>query len=569
MIDVAGDQLVPAWLQRLAAIGWRVLATLLVGAVFAAVGIYLSTVTAAILVGVIVVATFGPIDQYLRTRRGWPRGPAAAITSVIALGAVILTVFLVVVAFVPYTIDLLRTIQAAVDGLLGWLTNIGAPPGLIDLVTGLIRGVEGWLTAAVAQLAGPIGTVVTILVLGGFLTFYLLEDGDRAWATITENLDEWRKDALTARGVVAFSQVGDYLRGTAILAVTAALSRVAFLLVLGVPFVGPLGVIVFLSGFVPYLGPLFATAVLSLVTLATRGPVAVVVLLLLIVAAGFAQNRLLTRFVYRSTVRVPAAIVLIVVSAGAALFGIGGVFAAVPVGAAIAAFAPAVIQALGADSDAKAARTVQDEVGAGSDRALVPIWLDRLGQWSWRALVVLALAAVAVQLIVVPIFSAPVVIAIIVACAMKPSSDRLRERGLTPTSAALVVTLGTVLVVSVVLVATIVSLAGQLPEIVAQASTGASHMNLGPVPSDLVRSLGPTLIPTAAALVSNVAGIAVVLVTAALLTFFFLRDGPDWWARLLQRIPANRRAVRPVKTVICGERTSTWKSGVVSRIVSR
>ena len=542
-IDVAGDELVPAWLQRLAAIGWRVLATLLVGAVFAAVGIYLSTVTAAILVGVIVVATFGPIDQYLRTRRGWARGPAAAITSVIALGAVILTVFLVVVAFVPYTVDLLRTIQAAVDGLLGWLTNIGAPPGLIDLVTGLIRGVEGWLTAAVAQLAGPIGAVVTILVLGGFLTFYLLEDGDRAWATITENLDEWRKDALTARGVVAFSQVGDYLRGTAILAVTAALSRVVFLLLLGVPFVGPLGVIVFLSGFVPYLGPLFATAVLSLVTLVTRGPVAVVVLLLLIVAAGFAQNRLLARFVYRSTVRVPAAIVLIVVSAGAALFGIGGVFAAVPVGAAIAAFAPAVIQALGADSDAKAARTVQDEPGAGSDRALVPIWLDRLGQWSWRALVVLALTAVAVQLIVVPIFSAPVVIAIIVACAMKPSSDRLRERGLTPTSAALVVTLGTVLVVSVVLVATIVSLAGQLPEIVAQASTGASHLNLGPVPSDLVRSLGPTLIPTAAALVSNVAGVAVVLVTAALLTFFFLRDGPDWWARLLQRVPANRRAV--------------------------
>ena len=62
-IDVAGDQLVPAWLQRLAAIGWRVLATLLVGAVFAAVGIYLSTVTAAILVGVIVVATFGPFEH--------------------------------------------------------------------------------------------------------------------------------------------------------------------------------------------------------------------------------------------------------------------------------------------------------------------------------------------------------------------------------------------------------------------------------------------------------------------------------------------------------------------------
>src|SRR5947207_13560978 len=120
-IDVAGDQLVPAWLQRLAAIGWRVLATLLVGAVFAAVGIYLSTVTAAILVGVIAVATFGPIDQYLRTRRGWPRGPAAAITSVLAPGAVLLTLFLVRVALVPCTIHLPRTSQAAADVRVGCL----------------------------------------------------------------------------------------------------------------------------------------------------------------------------------------------------------------------------------------------------------------------------------------------------------------------------------------------------------------------------------------------------------------------------------------------------------------
>jgi hypothetical protein len=50
----AGSDLVPGWLVRLAAIGWRLLATILLGLVLLAIALELATVTASILLAAIV-----------------------------------------------------------------------------------------------------------------------------------------------------------------------------------------------------------------------------------------------------------------------------------------------------------------------------------------------------------------------------------------------------------------------------------------------------------------------------------------------------------------------------------
>ena len=60
---------------------------------------------------------------------------------------------------------------------------------------------------------------------------------------------------------------------------------------------------------------------------------------------------------------------------------------------------------------------------------LVPVWLDRLAQISWRTLVVLALLAVVSRAIVLPILSLPVIVAAILACVLRPIARRLRQRG--------------------------------------------------------------------------------------------------------------------------------------------
>ena len=72
-----GSGLVPGWLLRLAAIGWRLLATIALGLVLIWIASLLSTVTASILVAAIVAATFAPFVLALRDR-GWSRIKAAA-----------------------------------------------------------------------------------------------------------------------------------------------------------------------------------------------------------------------------------------------------------------------------------------------------------------------------------------------------------------------------------------------------------------------------------------------------------------------------------------------------------
>jgi predicted PurR-regulated permease PerM len=258
-----------------------------------------------------------------------------------------------------------------------------------------------------------------------------------------------------------------------------------WLLLFGVPMAGPLGVLVFLGEFVPYVGAFFTTIVVVVMAYATGGVAAAVGLLVLIAITALVLRWLLARFVYRRTPRIHPALILVVVPAAAALFGIAGLFLAVPVAATVIAFLPTLTKVLGSGRRARP--------GPGP----VPIWLDRLAQWSWRGLVVVAVVAVGIMALVGPFLSASVVVALVVACAMHPAWDGLVRRGLGPTAAALVVTLTSAVVVALILSVTTVTVIQQLPQILQAASQGAVDIHLGTSPQDLVSSIGPTLVDNA------------------------------------------------------------------------
>ena len=67
-VDQARTRLVPAWLRGGAAIGWRVLVTVALGAVLARLAIALSTAVLAVVVGTVIAATFSPLVRTLRAR---------------------------------------------------------------------------------------------------------------------------------------------------------------------------------------------------------------------------------------------------------------------------------------------------------------------------------------------------------------------------------------------------------------------------------------------------------------------------------------------------------------------
>jgi putative heme transporter len=524
-----GSVVIPSWLQRLTAVGWRVLVTLALLFVIGLGAAYLSTVTGSILVGLTVAASVAPIAARLRHHRGWPRGRAAATASVIAVLLVLVALVFIILALVPFLADIVRAMTTGIDKLTDWLTSAGAPPEVFDLVDQAIANAQAWLLANLSQMVGPIASFTTILILGGFLTFYLLEDGDRAWSNATSNLKDWQAEALTSRASVALTEVGGYLRRTAVMAVIDAVTTLVFLLILGVPFAGPLSVLVFIGGFIPYLGGIVTAVVVASVALATVGAVAAAALLAGIVAVNVVEERVIAPRVARDAIEVSPAVALVAIPAAGVLFGLVGMFAAVPVLATISAFTPAVVEVLG---NGPRHRT------AGG---MVPSWLDRLGQFSWRALIVIALAWVFSQVILVPILSLPVILALLLACVLKTAVDALERRGIDRTMGSLTVTGVSVVVVAVVVAVTIATLLASLPELVDTTSLGAANLQLGTAPVDIVRSFGNGIVGAFASLTNGLVGAVLALAIALLLTFYFLRDGRTWWGRFVARVPADRR----------------------------
>src|SRR5262245_9167841 len=522
--------LVPSWLIRLAAVGWRLLAAIALGIVLIQIIIVLWTVTASILLAGIVAATFAPFVLRLRDR-GWSRIKAAAAVF-LGAGVVILAILAVIaLAFLPYVADFLSALSAGVAAVQKVLADVQIPPEIGRLLSDATDALRAWASDVASNVAGNVGQVATIAILGTFLTFFFLMDGDKAWVWALSSANTWRRDSITSSGHVALERVGGYLRGTAIIAAFDGLMVGIFMFLLGMPLVAPLAVIVFLGRFIPYIGGLITTAIVVMVAAASVGTTSAIVLLVLIGILTFVQGKFLAPVIYHRTVDIHPAIALIALPAGAAIAGPIGLFVAIPVVAFVLAVASSAIEILGVEPHTELLT-----------KSLVPVWLDRLGQVSWRALVVIALLAVLIAAAVqIPIVVLPLVLGLVLAATLAPLQAKLVERGWSHNRAALGATLGATVLVIVIVGLTVVSLAGPASQMVDAAIQGSGVANdnlqgFAGVAVGLVQTFGIGIVGTITSLVRGVSEFGLVLLLAVLLTFYFLRDGDGFWHMFLNRV---------------------------------
>ena len=526
--------LVPEWLENVAAIGWRVLVIVAVVAASLQVATVLGTVVASILVAILAAAAAAPIAIRLR-EGGGSRIRAAAIATLVVLIAVLGAMIVVGIVFIPYIPSI---VEALDDGLATVNESLAAgsiSPEVATLLEQAVTAIRDWISAGLSSLVGRVATIVTVLILAGFLTFFLFLDGDKAWAWAMQSAREWQRERLTTTGRDSLDAIGGYLRGTGAMAVTDALSTLVFLLLLGVPLAGPLAVLVFIGGFVPYLGGIVTSFVLALVTLAANGPLAAGTLLVLIAAMNVLQDRVIAPRVYDRRLRVHPALVIVALPIGAAVAGILGLAVAVPVVALISAVAGSFIE------------VIKPRHAETADR-VVPLWLDRLAQWSWRVLIALALLVVLVQILFqAPLVALPVVLAAVLAATIAPLAKWLEGRGLDRTIASLGATIGAFGVAALILWLTIASLLGPIGAMVeegingAAATSGATGGTLDWLVT-VAETDGAQLVSIAGELVASAAGLALVLILAILLTFFFLHDGQSGWSSVTRHLTPWRRA---------------------------
>jgi predicted PurR-regulated permease PerM len=239
--------------------------------------------------------------------------------------------------------------------------------------------------------------------------------------------------------------------------------------------------------------------------------------------------------VYGRTVSIHPALVLVALPAGFELAGIVGLFAAVPVTAIILAVADATIAIL-------------DPGPSPELPALVPAWLDRVAQWSWRILVAIGLIVLVVGIFVaMPLVLIPVLLAIILAATLEPLVQGLIRRGQSRGRAAAVAVGGGFLAVVAVLALTLVALVDQAGTLQSTSASGASSVSdasggqLGLMVQAISQG-GLQAVRTIVEVGQAAATLFVIVVLSALLAFYFLRDGGHLWQSILAKVRPDTRA---------------------------
>jgi putative heme transporter len=301
-----------------------------------------------------------------RLKRRLPDALAASITLVAGLAAIALVIGLMVplvAAELPRLADTASEGVAEVarvldDGPFG--LDLGGVGGLVDRAREQL-GDLGELAGPALDVAAAALEIVVATVLLLVVLFFYLKDGGRIGRGLLAVAPPHLRPRLRRVGEQTWQTLGAFFRGQLLIALVDAVAIGIGLALLRVPLALPLAVLVFFGGLFPIVGAITAGALAVLVALAHGGLVLGLVVLALIVAVQQLEGNVLEPLILSQVVKLPALVVILVVTAGAILFGVLGAFLAVPV-AAVAGHATRIWRELpdGPVPDDGAVRTVVD-----------------------------------------------------------------------------------------------------------------------------------------------------------------------------------------------------------------
>ena len=129
--------------------------------------------------------------------------------------------------------------------------------------------------------------------------------------------------------------VGNYVGGALLQATIAGLSSFIVLSILGVPFAGPLAVLIFFFDLIPVIGATIGALLVALVTLVVDFPVALIIWVIFAIAYQQVENYLIQPQIQKRATEIEPFVVLVAVLFGSTLFGVMGALLAIPTAAAI------------------------------------------------------------------------------------------------------------------------------------------------------------------------------------------------------------------------------------------
>ncbi|WP_454699119.1 AI-2E family transporter [Arthrobacter humicola] len=341
-VDITADGKRPdPWTDGLGRVGVRsaqilLILTVVVVSVFALLQIRLLVIP--VLIALILAAAIMPFVNLLK-RRGLPASAATAVAFV-GLLAVLAGVTTVIVASIrSQWADLASQASSGLDELQSFLLNGPIPVDGEQIEQARAAIVEFAASSQVRSGAITGLSVITEFLAGASLMvvilFFFLKDGAAIWNFFLRPYTGAREAKLRRSGARTIQVLGDYVRGTAIVALVDTVAIGTALLVLGVPLAIPLAIIVFIGAFVPIVGATVAGILAALVALVANGPVVALIVVIVVIAVNQLEGNLLQPVVMGKSLQLHALVILLALTAGTILAGIIGAVLSVPLAAVI------------------------------------------------------------------------------------------------------------------------------------------------------------------------------------------------------------------------------------------
>jgi predicted PurR-regulated permease PerM len=325
----------PRWLRDLGRTSWLLVGffLLMAGVIWLLGTTY--TIVGPVVAGTIVATVAMPVVGVLA--RHMPRAAAAGLVllGLAAIGAFVLVI--VIGGITAQKGSISEHARAAADKAEGWLNDLGvdksgsssaksnveadAPKIISTLTKGVISGIQGLTSLAFA------------LSFALLSLFFLLKDGPFMRRWVDRHLGVPPPVAQLITGGIIRSLRG-YFRGVTIVAAFNGIVVGLAALALGVPLAGTIGIVTFVTAYVPFVGAFVAGAFAVVIALGAKGTtVALVMLLIVILANGLLQN-VVQPFAMGSALDLhPLAVLVITIGAGC-IFGMLGLVLAAPLASA-------------------------------------------------------------------------------------------------------------------------------------------------------------------------------------------------------------------------------------------
>lgn len=221
-----------------------------------------------------------------------------------------------------------------------FINDLNIKYGVIDSLESRLDSVIKDGQFAITAFGGVIGVGRAVVsgLLSGFtilvLTLYFLASLPQVIKISLRFVPATRRDRVSKLTNAIIGRVGSFVGGQAIIAAIAAAFILLMGLTIGMPYPGPLAMVVLVCGFIPLIGHFIGMTVVTLVSLTDSLSTAVIALVAYIIYVQI-ENYVITPRIMRKSLAIPGLVTIIAALLGASLLGLVGGLLAVPIAAAI------------------------------------------------------------------------------------------------------------------------------------------------------------------------------------------------------------------------------------------